>query len=84
MVSCLLNEDDYERVQTRMEINKKIVKKYTPNIIELYSKGKSYWEKIFYFIHVTDWVSVYLADLHEVDATEVKVIDFLKGELAKV
>jgi len=83
VVLLLRNEDDYERVQTRMEINKKIIKKYTPNIIEIYSKGKGYWEKIFYFIHITDWISVLLADLHEVDATEVKVIDFLKGSLAK-
>jgi glucose/mannose-6-phosphate isomerase len=81
-VLLLRNEDDYERVQTRMEINKKIIRKYTPNIIEVYSKGASYWEKIFYFIHLTDWVSVYLADLHGVDATEVKVIDHLKGSLA--
>jgi len=83
-VLILRNEDDYDRVQTRMEINKKIIRKYTPNVIEIYSQGKSYWEKIFYFIHLTDWVSVYLADLHNVDATEVKVIDFLKGQLAKV
>lgn len=81
-VLLLRNEDDYQRVQTRMEINKEIISKYTPHIIELYSKGNSYWEKVFYFIHVTDWLSVYLADLHEVDATEVKVIDQLKGALA--
>lgn len=83
VVLLLRNETDYERVQTRMEINKKIIKKYTPNIIEIYSKGKSYWERIFYFIHLTDWLSVDLADLHNVDASEVKVIDFLKGSLAK-
>lgn len=83
VVLLLRNDDDYERVKLRMEINKKIFKKYTPNLIELYSKGGSYWEKVFYFIHLTDWVSVILADLHHVDATEVKVIDFLKGQLAK-
>jgi len=83
-VLILRDEDDYDRVQTRIDINKRIIKKYTPNIVELYAKGKSYWEKIFYFIHVTDWVSVYLADLHNVNATEVKVIDYLKGQLAKI
>lgn len=82
-VLLLRNENDYERVQTRMEINKKIIRKYTPNILEIYSKGSSYWEQLFYFIHLTDWVSVYLADLHGVDATEVKVIDHLKGALAE-
>lgn len=82
-VVLLRNEDDYERVQTRMEINKKIIKKYTPNIIELYSKGNSYFEKLFYFIHLTDWVSLYLSELHGVDATEVQVIDYLKSSLAE-
>ena len=84
VVILLRNADDYERVQARMEINKKVFKKYTPNIIEIYSEGKSYWEKAFYLIHLTDWVSVILADLRELDATEVKVIDFLKGSLAKI
>ncbi len=82
-VIILRNEDDYERVQTRMEINKKVIKKFTSTIIEINSEGKSYWEKAFYLIHLTDWVSVYLADLRKLDATEVAVIDFLKGSLAK-
>ncbi len=77
------NADDSERVRIRMDINKKIIKKYTPNFIEIESKGKNYWERAFYLIHLTDWTSVYLAEMHGVDATEVKVIDFLKGELAK-
>ncbi len=84
VVIFLRNEDDYSRTQTRMEINKKVIRKYTPNIIELYSKGASYWEHIFYFIHLTDWVSVFLADLNGNDATEVEVINELKGALAKV
>lgn len=83
-VIILRNEDDFDRIQARMEINKKVFKKYTSTIIEIYSEGKSYWEKAFYLIHITDWVSVLLADLRKLDATEVEVIDFLKGSLAKV
>lgn len=82
-VVVLRNADDYDRVQMRMEINKKIIKKYTRSFIELESKGKNYWERAFYLIHLTDWASVFLAGLHGVDATEVKVIDYLKGELGK-
>jgi glucose/mannose-6-phosphate isomerase len=81
-VIILRNDDDFEKVQTRMEINKKIFKKYNPTIVEIYSEGATYWEKLFYFIHITDWVSVMLAEMREVDATEVKVIDFLKKSLA--
>lgn len=83
VVVILRNENDYDRVQLRMEINKKIIKKYTKNIIEVYSKGKSYWERVFYLIHLTDWVSVYLAELRNQDAVEVNVIDYLKGALSK-
>ena len=82
-VVILRDDKDYKRTQMRMEINKKVIKKYAKGITELYSEGKGYWEKVFYFIHVTDWVSVYLADMREHDAVEVKVIDYLKGELAK-
>jgi len=78
----LRNEDDYKRTQLRMEINQKVIKKYS-GIIEIWSKGKSFFEKVFYVVHLTDWVSVYLADLHGVDATEVKVIDELKNALAQ-
>lgn len=83
VVVLLRNEDDYERAQLRMEINKKVIKKYS-SVNEVWSKGKTYLEKVFYLVHLTDWVSIYLAELHGVDATEVKVIDFLKGELSKV
>lgn len=83
-VVILRNHDDFERVQLRFEINKKIIRKYTSNITEIYSEGKSYWEKAFYLIHLTDWVSVFLAEMRAMDATEVKVIDFLKKSLAKV
>lgn len=82
-VVILRDKNDYERTQMRMEINKKVIKKYTKNITEVYTEGKSYWEKVFYLIHLTDWVSVKLAEMREQDATEVKVIDYLKGELAK-
>jgi len=83
VVVFIRNEDDFERAQMRMEINKPVIKKYTPNIIELWSKGKTFFEKVFYIVHLTDWASVYLADLHEVDAMDIKVIDHLKNELSK-
>lgn len=84
IVIILRNDSDYERIQLRMDINKNIIKQYTKNIVEVISTGKTYWEKAFYLIHLTDWVSVYLAEYREHDAVEVKVIDYLKGELAKV
>lgn len=82
-VILLRSDLDYERVRIRMDINKTIFEKYTNFIVELEAKGDSYWEQLFYLVHLTDWVSWYLSELRGVDATEVKVIDFLKGSLAE-
>ena len=83
-VVFLRNANDYERTRARMELSKKIIGKYTPHVFEVYSKGDSLLERVFYLVHFGDWVSWYLSEIRQIDATEVKVIDFLKGELGKV
>jgi len=77
------NETDFDRTQTRMELSKEIISKYTPHIYEVYSKGESMIERSIYLIYFGDWVSWYLSEIRGVDATEVNVIDYLKGELSK-
>ncbi len=81
-VVMLRNESDYERIQHRMEINKTIIEPFAKTIIELNCKGDSLIAQELYMIHLLDWVSYYLAEYRGVDAMEVKVIDFLKSELA--
>jgi glucose/mannose-6-phosphate isomerase len=81
-VIFLRNENDYERIQQRMDINKGIISKYA-KAVEIYSKGVSHVEKALYFIHLGDWISYYIAAEKDIDAVEVKVIDYLKSELAK-
>jgi glucose/mannose-6-phosphate isomerase len=78
------NKDDHARNQMRIEINKEIISHYTASFIETYSKGDSLLEESMYHVHLGDWVSWYLSELRGVDAVEVRVIDFLKGELGKV
>lgn len=73
----------YDRIKTRKEINKTITEKYTPHIIELNANGKNKTEQMIHMIHLGDWVSYYIAEMREVDAVEVNVIDFLKSELSK-
>lgn len=84
VVLYLRNDDDFSRNAVRMDINKKIIGQYASEIIEVYSKGANLVEKSLYLVHLGDWISWYLAELRGVDALEVNVIDFLKGELAKV
>jgi glucose/mannose-6-phosphate isomerase len=83
-VIILRNNTDYSRTQTRLEISKKVFKKYNAAVMELWSKGNSHLERALYLIHVTDFVSVQLADKRKIDAMEVNIIDHLKGELAKI
>lgn len=77
------DQDEYDRNNTRIEINKEVIKNYAPNIIEIYSKGKSKIEKAFYLIHLGDWISCFLADKRGYDANEINVINNLKSALAK-
>lgn len=79
----LRTPSDPERVAFRMDINKDVYKQYNPCIIELFAEGDSYWEQLFSLVHITDWCSVYLAEMRNVNAIEVKVIDALKAKLAE-
>ena len=83
-VLYLRNKDDFRRNAIRMEINQKIIKKYTKTIINIYSKGTDIIQRMLYFVHLGDWLSWYLSDLRKQDAVEVNVIDYLKSELGKV
>jgi glucose/mannose-6-phosphate isomerase len=83
-VLILRDHDEYARNNSRIEISKEVFVKYTPHIIEIYSKGNSVIEKALYLIHLGDWLSCYLADKRGVDAVEVSVINHLKSELSKL
>ena len=83
-VILLRTSYEFSRSKVRLDISKEIIKKHTPNVIELDAKGETLIEQSFYHILLGDWVSVYLAELNQVDDVEVKVIDYLKGELAKI
>lgn len=80
----LRNKDDFKRNSVRMDINQKIIKKCTPNIINLYSKGGDMVERMMYFVHLGDWISWYLCELRGQDSIEVHAIDYLKKELSKI
>lgn len=76
------SKDDHPQNQARIEINKEIIGHYTDTLIEIILKGDSLIEQALYAVHLGDWLSWELSLLREVDATEVRVIDFLKSELA--
>ena len=77
------NEDDHSRTKVRMDISKEIFSKHS-DVNEVSSIGNSKIERSFYLILFGDWVSFYLSVENQADPIEVKVIDYLKGELAKI
>jgi glucose/mannose-6-phosphate isomerase len=82
-VVYLRNKTDYSRNQSRIEINKKVIKKYAASITEVWSKGDSKIERSFYLVHLTDWASFYLSEMNNVDIMDIVVINNLKNKLAK-
>jgi glucose/mannose-6-phosphate isomerase len=82
-VILMRTEGDHMRTQLRMNLSKAIFKKHTDTVVEMHAKGDTLIERSYYLVHLGDWLSVILADLKGVDAIEVDVIDFLKGELSK-
>jgi glucose/mannose-6-phosphate isomerase len=75
---------DFYRTKKRWEICKEVISKYTDSIYEIEAKGSAKLVQILYLIHLTDWVSIFLADLKNVDSLEVEVILHLKSELGKL
>ncbi len=80
-VLIFLDRDEYARNLTRVAINKEIISKYASAVTEIYSKGNSIIEKAIYFIHLGDWVSVFLGEIRGVDLMEINVINQLKSKL---
>ncbi|MEZ5046162.1 MAG: bifunctional phosphoglucose/phosphomannose isomerase [Chitinophagaceae bacterium] len=79
--TCILfiyPENIYIQNAKRLKVMKDIVKKYKAKTIDISLKGESYWQQVFNFIHLSDWVSVYLADLNKQDANDIDIINKLK------
>jgi glucose/mannose-6-phosphate isomerase len=82
-VITFLTAFDYERTRKRYDVCKPLFEKYSSSVTDIAAKGSSKLEQFFYLVNMGDWISCYLADLKGIDPVEVKVIDHLKGELAK-
>lgn len=74
---------DYPRNSIRMKICESIFEKKCGSVLEIKATGNSLIEQSIYLIHLFDWVSVYLAELNNIDPFPVDVINYLKEELAK-
>lgn len=83
-VIYLYSDHDHDRVEKRMEICRELFEKKSNPIIDIVAQGASLLEQYYYLIHLTDWISYFLARENNVDPDPVTAIDYLKAELAKV
>jgi glucose/mannose-6-phosphate isomerase len=82
-VIYLYSDHDHERVEKRMEICREIFEKRSNPIIDIVAEGASLLEQYYYLIHLTDWISYFLARENQADPNEPGAIDFVKDELEK-
>jgi glucose/mannose-6-phosphate isomerase len=78
------NKEDFYRNQARMDFTVGLIKQHAASVTQVYSKGDSYLERALYFIYLTDWSSLYLAEANNVDPMAIKSIDALKAHLATI
>ncbi len=75
---------NHPRTQKRWEICRALIEKHTSSVFEIKTKGENLIEEVFYAIHFTDWVSLYISEIKKIDPVEVDVIGHLKSEMAKM
>lgn len=83
IVVMLKDAETHPRVAARETITKRILESRSVRVREVMTRGSSLLARMFSLVVLGDWVSLYLAALNLEDPTPVKVIDFLKEEMAK-
>jgi glucose/mannose-6-phosphate isomerase len=83
-VVFLRDHGTHKRVQVREDITRSITLPLAESVTDVWSEGTSLLTRTFSLIQFGDWVSFYLAILNNENPTPVDVIDYLKGELARV
>ena len=83
VVVMVRSDLDFPRTSARMDICEKIFNDKSEVII-INGIGESLIEQFFQLIHLGDWISLVLAEAHEVDAMTIDNIDLLKNKLAEL
>ncbi|HLJ83748.1 MAG TPA: bifunctional phosphoglucose/phosphomannose isomerase [Candidatus Eremiobacteraceae bacterium] len=84
-LSVVILRDDREprQIERRVTLTKQIIARRADAIKEVWARGGSAVSRMLSLVYVGDFASFYLAIAYGEDPTPVRVIDWLKGELAK-
>jgi glucose/mannose-6-phosphate isomerase len=84
IVIFLQCENMPQRIATRIELTKNIIKDKEISIAEIYAEGKTKLENAISLILLGDWISYYLALFYNKNPESILNIDYLKSELKKL
>lgn len=82
-VIYLYSDHDHERIEKRMEICRSIFEGKSNPIIDIVAEGASLLEQYYYLLHLTDWISYWLARENGVEPDPSETRLYLKQELDK-
>jgi glucose/mannose-6-phosphate isomerase len=84
LLSILLYRSKLEhpRKTHRLNFSREIIAATGCEVIELDAVGSTHFQQYFYFTHLSDWISFYLAELQNYDPMEIDVLIKLKAHLA--
>lgn len=84
VAAIFLKAEDYlPQINKRIAVTKEILIDHVDVMIELEAIGLNFIERLFYLVHLTDWISYYLAESQNIDAMNISNIDFLKLKLSE-
>ncbi len=83
-VLILRDQDDDPRVTRRMDIVREIISEAAVKVVDIQSEGNDQLQRMMSLVQFGDFVSLYLAVLNKTDPTPVKVIEYLKEQLAQL
>ena len=82
-VVILRDDRESSQIRRRVDLTKQIVARVAASIDEVWARGESTLSRMLWLTYIGDWASYYLAIAYGEDPTPVRVIDWLKSELAK-
>ena len=80
----LHTEEDHPRTAERMRLCKDIFAKAGAAVEETQAIGTTRLQRWMHLVHLGDWLSLLMAEKTGVDPVDIRHIDYLKGELAKM
>lgn len=83
VVTVLRDDREPSKIMRRVELTKQIISRVTTFTDDVWARGLSTLSRMLSLTYIGDFASFYLAVAYGEDPTPVRVIDWLKSELAK-